>query len=687
MELKNLYLLLLINFSSLCLIVLSSQNKIPPPNEASYPQIQSQQKFDLRFLIKITQRHGYAHDEISRIHLLGTFASQQRRHELTQYILYLGKLTTATYSIYNYDKFLERVDNWSNLDRYNSKPIYYCKNGLYVCGFAQIVFGETYGISQNWEHNTLNELYLSFARPHFLVYISPYSKVEISNGSSGSLYQFWIINKFPMGLYIVTTAASTNNVSHSQPTSISVACMHCSVNELFLEIPEQTTLKQMWHNVHKNANLGYLLSNMYVKERGSHYSKLCSRNIEININPNVCILSEIRHNLNFTLGPSKFDSYTARINRGWYPNKDIAYIHMARTLIPKLEHKLPYKFAVIVDRSQLSLNNLEGLYNTMDLLTWIFVLLSFISIILALVALTQLQRLQLSDLILQLYGTLLFQGISFPIRSPRVTLILSVWLLGLIVISNGYSSILSALIVRPKLDNDYPSNLQSVAKSKLLKYSDGVGGYVGVSIFELLNSSNTSDTVDIQNLRKIVSEIKDISVRFHEKVLDKRSFIYIKGNSNYAFDNLVNFIRTFSTKMIGVNKPLSDIFYEFSGHFVHDFYLKPSIDNLFSVLVESGIYSAWVHGYNEWHVRLRQGAREAWKLADSMPVSEHTKDIARKYAEIYDLNNEPEPLAFAAIGQIFNLYIGLIGISVIVFCLEFCVLIYVVNNVIIRAYH
>lgn len=161
-----------------------------------------------------------------------------------------------------------------------------------------------------------------------------------------------------------------------------------------------------------------------------------------------------------------------------------------------------------------------------------------------------------------------------------------------------YSSILSVLIVKPRLIGNYPSNLQSVAESKLLKYSDGrdamrsaaVASYIGPGIPFLLQS-NASNSTEIQDLKKIVPEIKDVFPSFYENIFQKTSYIFIKHNRDLAFNFFVKLVESLSTKVIAVNKPLSNLFFEYYGYFVDTSYLKSRIDHLFSILSVSGIYS------------------------------------------------------------------------------------------------
>lgn len=92
-----------------------------------FPKIQKEPEYDLQYLNTITKHHGYTNDEINRIHFLGSFSSNnQRNDELTLYLHYVGKITTAVHLIYNYEAYLQDFVMRKRIQSYNAQLRYYC---------------------------------------------------------------------------------------------------------------------------------------------------------------------------------------------------------------------------------------------------------------------------------------------------------------------------------------------------------------------------------------------------------------------------------------------------------------------------------------------------------------------------------------------------------------------------------
>lgn len=229
-----------------------------------------------------------------------------------------------------------------------------------------------------------------------------------------------------------------------------------------------------------------------------------------------------------------------------------------------LPYIFPFRYTVIIDQKELTLNNFKGIYNTMDKLTWFFVALSLISTICVLILIQRSGGTSAGDFIFQMFGTLLFQGVTFRIQSKKATLILSVWMLALIVISNGYSSILAVLMVKPALPENYPVDLQSLAESSYLKFTFGSSNTpenTMVSLFnmtarELISDrSGISKSNEIRHLEKLVSNTELVRNYHHIYLfLGEADLIFIESTYDSSFEIFVGLSKGFGKKLVPVEK-------------------------------------------------------------------------------------------------------------------------------------
>lgn len=179
----------------------------------------------------------------------------------------------------------------------------------------------------------------------------------------------------------------------------------------------------------------------------------------------------------------------------------------------------------------------------------------------ALRLISQSQELNIANVVIQIFGTLLCQGISFPVRSPRVAIIICVWVLVLCVISNGYSSILSVQIVKPILPKNYPSDLESVSHSNLRKFTYMVGlngreinleSDLQFNNVSWLNNSKVEETNAY--IGKITSQLESItSKEFFEESLSKRTFALVVPQDDDKYYNVL-------FKAIGKYIPVEKVF-------------------------------------------------------------------------------------------------------------------------------
>lgn len=165
-----------------------------------------------------------------------------------------------------------------------------------------------------------------------------------------------------------------------------------------------------------------------------------------------------------------------------------------------------------------------------------------------------------------------------------------------------------------------------------------------------------ANSSEIQNLKSIASELRGLFPDMETKISSKNSFIFIDPNHHYDFDLFLEYVGSKQTKFVPVNRPLTNKLHSYGGYFVYESYLKVDTDWLFSVVVESGLHNLW---------------QINWKRSR----------IATNNA-VY----KPEPLALLVVEQVFYLCCTMLGISLFVFCVELCILMFHISKVNIRAF-
>lgn len=666
------------------------------------------QEYDLHFFRKLIRQDYNGIAEIHRIHFLGTFLSNKDNDKLSKFILFLNQLTKApvVYMIYNYGNYSTRVyDNSlfhgeNPMNMYNAQPKYYCRFNRHTCEFVQVIFPMGSEFLGDWERSVLPKLSRNSQQlPYYVLYISEYTINDITTGKATSFYKLMMGIRFTsIKFYVVTSQNSTRETSFD----LYMGCLHCNkYNELLVEIPNSTSksLRHIWRNVHNNANLAYAASDLL--DDGPTMTRtigVCDGR-PISERVSFCILYQTMDHLNLTLGgrlpTSSGVRILAYINIGWNWLSDKSYLYVSRSLVKTFGYRSPYKFAVILDQSQLSLNNYDGLINTMDSYTWMFVLLSFLSTIVALAFVLPSGVQSIPDVVFQLFGTFLFQGIRFPINKLGATVIITTWFLALIVISNGYSSILSGLMVKPKIPDDYPTNLESLAASNFSKFTFAEiinPNKRRLTLLEndllnlLVSENNSEETIEIQQLKNIVSKTEGIF--YHEynfmTMLNTKKCIFIEADRYSEFEILVNLAKIFGKVVPIQDTIVSSLLYAYTAtaYFVEDTYLQESIISLLNIICESGMFTQWRKAWkdsqvNIFTINLNQRMQTASKNASSNTEKEfYAKFLA------YINRQEIEPLKVSLIGQIFYLYFGIIVVSIVVFCFEIAIYIFVLCKVI-----
>lgn len=77
--------------------------------------------YDLHFLDNLIKPNDDPVNNFNRIHILGDFSSYKDKDQLTNYILYLIKLTTGVHMIYDYKQLVHKFDNEKPMNSYNSE--------------------------------------------------------------------------------------------------------------------------------------------------------------------------------------------------------------------------------------------------------------------------------------------------------------------------------------------------------------------------------------------------------------------------------------------------------------------------------------------------------------------------------------------------------------------------------------
>lgn len=91
--------------------------------------------------------------------------------------------------------------------------------------------------------------------------------------------------------------------------------------------------------------------------------------------PIICILVVVNRQLNATLtNRIHSTSFLADLSEFWWEPDESYYLLRLRTNVPSLNSRNYYKLIVVVDLSELLLNNIKGIYNAMDKLTWVFLI-------------------------------------------------------------------------------------------------------------------------------------------------------------------------------------------------------------------------------------------------------------------------------------------------------------------------
>lgn len=322
-----------------------------------YPRVLPQKLHDVRFLSMIVKEHGYANGEINRMHFLGSFLSHQSNDELTAYLHYIGKLTTAVRLIYSYEKFLENYDVKTPIANYLCQPRHYCRFNLQSCGFVQFLFTERKTSFEYWESEIITKLHHSPNVPYFVVYISLYKYEETPLDRYKGM--FLSIRHTSMGLYIV--APTANKHINGTMLALSIGCMHCVGHKhMVFQLPERTgkTMKSIWKYMHRKVNFGYLSSNFYFGSWSQmlDYAWDCASKRTVT-HPRGCIISEFMlfYNLTSVYSIPSSAMYDLKIHIGWIESEDTVYsrIYEMRSLFTKLEYKFNFRFTVVADKSQL----------------------------------------------------------------------------------------------------------------------------------------------------------------------------------------------------------------------------------------------------------------------------------------------------------------------------------------------
>lgn len=239
------------------------------------------------------------------------------------------------------------------------------------------------------------------------------------------------------------------------------------------------TLQQIeiqWNKLHKHTMGGKIEIKSTFHDDDMYnpcsllYNLLKSRN---EIFPDACLIREVRKHFNFTpmlnnnLSEADVDlslvKWLSRIYIGWgYDGQSAPFIRNYAVISRSVT--FPIKYAIVLHESELSVDNLHGFYSSMDFRTWIFTAISLVS--LCLVQHLLVRRWNLANIFLSLYGGLLSQGITVHNQcNKKGYLLILIWGFAVIVISNGSSSFLLALMTKPSIPTT-PDNYESLIESR-----------------------------------------------------------------------------------------------------------------------------------------------------------------------------------------------------------------------------
>lgn len=142
--------------------------------------------------------------------------------------------------------------------------------------------------------------------------------------------------------------------------------------------------------------------------------------------------------------------------------------HSQRKIILDSTTINPYGFTIWLDKGFITDLNTKAMLNSMDLLTWVFSICCLFG--------TYIFIFGVKDIgwnLPLLFSTMIDQGISLPKTTAwRTNCVFGIWMLMVIVITNGYSSVLSSLMTKSGLP-EYPRSIQELANSsfKLASFS------------------------------------------------------------------------------------------------------------------------------------------------------------------------------------------------------------------------
>lgn len=480
-------------------------------------------------------------------------------------------------------------------------------------------------------------------------------------------------------------------------SSLSYLCMHCSKSKNILMpiTSDYDKFARLWRSFHSNLMATPIYTNpsvvaqVYLQKSTqfcNNYKKEIRRVTKYQkvmmSQPDTCILANIMdiHNTSFSsYGPFEIGP-RAKLNA-------VSHLYIKAGAFRILSNsgfgQSQYKVTLVFSKNELRLATISALRKCMDTSTWICALTSMISVWIALICLYSDNRNDLIRLLLYIYGSLVSNSCSIK----QGCIIVCVWFFACLIIQHGFAGILFSFMTKLVSPTDFPKSYKEVMDGNYMMITTVHSHFRsleknGCAFNEILNGilianshkkySNLDDiykqlnvTVKCIVLYKLIDLLADNSTTFGSY------FAIVKPELSYDQTTIVPFLEEFLDKVILEIDELPDEFSTWLGYLALQNFIPEVISPTISSFYESGISNLWAQRKTNFDlVRFRRNAILHGKFLTKRKNLNNI--IFRKIGNLpHIFDPQPLPVSLDLFEKYFIWYFGLLGICLLVFCMEF----------------
>lgn len=501
-------------------------------------------------------------------------------------------------------------------------------------------------------------------------------------------------------MYPVPTKFVVLSYTRNHNVALSCLCLHCSTDSDVLAPLQENNLRitrsyfeKAWKTLHNNfagkpLYVSTIVASAVWYQKETTFCSNYKKEIEINkafqplLQPTTCILVNLMDLQNCSI------SFHHVIGYDIQPNiivDSVSYINIRSGLMQYLSnpefHPIHQTVTLIFSKREIRLATMTALLNCMDSSTWICTL---ISILLLWVCLTYLSDGRIKDpikLLLLIYGTVVSNSNFKRFNNVKLSIILCIWLISCVIISNGFAGIIFSLMTKLVSEN-LPKSFAEVFERNYHTLTTNVyqrseDGTIHCRFQGLLNYLQEPEKLtrpqNAELYKKLNKTVKCLTALELMKSISTNTtsfgtYFTIIDPKERA-EHLSQLMEGFVNKIIAVIDQMPDQFSTLLAINVRQNFILEIISRPIASFYESGISNLWKQRESLFvflNIRKSKNSPNVFRNETTM-----NSFIRRKILNLPSIN-EPEalPLTLDLLQRYFLWYSILLAISALIFCIE-----------------